>query len=59
MDDQDLDDVVLSQSEVILVSPGIKQSHHVYQNYKNKIQSELQFLSAILPSIDLKNSTWI
>jgi len=59
MDDQDLDDIVLSQSEVVLVSPWIKQSHHVYQNYKNKIQSELQFLSVILPSIDLKNSTWI
>lgn len=59
MDDQDLDDKILSQADVILVSPGIKQSHHVYQNYAKSIQSELQFLSSLLPKINLPKTTWI
>ncbi len=59
MDDQDLDDTILAQAETILVSPGIKQSHHIYHNYSQKIQSELQFLSGLLPSIGLKNATRI
>ena len=59
MDDQDLDDKILSKADVILVSPGIKQSHHVYQNYAKSIQSELQFLAGLLPKINLPNTTWI
>lgn len=59
MDDQDLDDAILADADVILVSPGVKQSHHIYQSYSHKIQSELQFLSGLLPSIGLKNTTWI
>ncbi len=59
MDDQDLDDSVLAQAETILASPGIKQSHHMYQHYSHKIQSELQFLAGLLPNIGLKNTTWI
>jgi UDP-N-acetylmuramoylalanine-D-glutamate ligase len=42
-----------------LVSPGIKQSHHIYQKYSQRIISELQFLSTLLPRIGLKNTTWI
>jgi hypothetical protein len=33
MDDQDLDPSILNQAEFVLVSPGIKQSHVVYQQY--------------------------
>lgn len=59
MDDQDIDDSILTKAEIILVSPGVKQSHHIHQNYSSKIQSELQFLSGLLQSIGLKKSTWI
>lgn len=59
MDDQDLDDEILSQADVILVSPGIKQSHYVHQNYAKSIQSELQFLAGLLPKINLPKTTWI
>lgn len=59
MDDQDIDTTILANAEVILVSPGIKQSHLIYQNYFQKIQSELQFLSGLLSEIGLKKSTWI
>jgi len=55
MDDQDFDPDILLKSEVILVSPWVKQSHDVYKNYSKKIKSELQFLSELLPIIGLKN----
>lgn len=59
MDDQDIDTSILGNAEVILVSPGIKQSHLIYQNYSQKIQSELQFLSGLLSEIGIKNTTRI
>ena len=59
MDDQDLDDMVLAQADVVLVSPGIKQSHHLYKYYSQKIQSELQFLAGLLSEIGLLHTTWI
>lgn len=60
MDDQDLDPSILNQAEFVLVSPGIKQSHVVYQQYWAKIKSELNFLASILPSIGfVKKPTWI
>lgn len=59
VDDQDCSESILEKANIILVSPGIKQSHYIYQKYWNIIQSELQFLSTVLPTIDLKNPVWI
>lgn len=33
MDDEDIDDQLLTQADVILISPGVKQSHRLYQSY--------------------------
>lgn len=61
MDDQDFDDEILIKSELIVITPGIKQSHKIYQNYNKKIWSELDFLwNFIIPQIWFKTSpTWI
>lgn len=60
MDDQDFDNDKLALADIVLVSPGIKQSHNIYQQYSDKIQSELQFLSKVMPELWLKKeATWI
>ncbi|MCK9467016.1 MAG: UDP-N-acetylmuramoyl-L-alanine--D-glutamate ligase [Candidatus Absconditabacterales bacterium] len=55
MDDQDRNDDVLLKSEKIIVSPGIKQNHKLYLNYKNKVFSELNFLGDIIKDLKLKD----
>jgi len=61
MDDRDLNDEILIKSDLIVITPGIKQSHKIYQNYSKKILSELNFLwKFIIPQIWFKsNPTWI
>jgi hypothetical protein len=44
MDDQDWDDDILSKSDKIICSPGIKQDHNLYLKYSDKVFSELNFL---------------
>lgn len=51
MDDQDWDPTLLDTADMIIVSPGIKQSHGIYQTYRTKIQSELCFLWNLLPEL--------
>jgi len=58
MDDWDIDQWILQQADVILVSPWVKQSHMIYELYKEKIKSELNFLWDILPDLGLKNAIW-
>ncbi len=48
MDDADYDVKKLNSSEKIIVSPGIKQDHKLYQNYDEKVFSELNFLWDII-----------
>ncbi len=59
MDDADLDSKILESASIILPSPWIKQSHYIYQKYSQKIKSELEFLSTLLPSLWLNNSVRI
>ena len=60
MDDSDMDPVLLAQADTILVSPGVKQSHSIYQDYAPKIQSELNFLGSVLPTMGFSvPPTWI
>jgi UDP-N-acetylmuramoylalanine-D-glutamate ligase len=44
MDDEDLDEAKLTEAEQIIISPGIKLKHMLYQKYEAKIVSELNFL---------------
>lgn len=45
IDDQDFSPQILDRADQIIVSPGIKKSsHHIYQDYPDKIISELNFL---------------
>lgn len=60
MDDQDIDFNLLDTCDTILVSPGIKQSHVIYEKYPSKVQSELNFLGFLLPSLGfLSKPIWI
>jgi len=60
MDDHDFDLSLLTQADTILVSPGVKQSHRIYTDYAAKIQSELNFLWSIVPSIGFANPpVWV
>jgi len=44
MDDVDYDIKKLDSANKIIASPGIKQDHKLYQNYDEKVFSELNFL---------------
>ena len=59
MDDADYNDDILSSVEYVIVSPGIKPSHVVYQKYHQKILSELNYLWLILPTLGLPSITYI
>lgn len=48
MDDKDWNIDILKKSEKIIVSPGIKKSHKLYNKFENKISSELNFLWDII-----------
>lgn len=48
MDDEDYDIKKLDSADKIIVSPGIKQDHKLYQNHDKKIFSELNFLWDII-----------
>gem|GEM_PF-1880457 len=59
MDDTDKDDVVLEQSQYVVMSPGIKPSHDVYVLYSTKILSELSYLGILMKTLDLPKITFI
>jgi len=59
MDDVDRDDSVLQKSQYIVMSPGIKPSHHIYVLYWTKILSELSYLGILMKTIDLPKITFI
>jgi len=56
MDDEDWNKNILSSCEKIISSPGIKQDHKLYQNYWNKVFSELNFLWSIIKDLWLSQS---
>jgi len=56
MDDTDWNNEKLNSAEKIICSPGIKQDHKLYQNYGEKVFSELNFLWDVLKDIWLKNN---
>ncbi|MCF7835296.1 UDP-N-acetylmuramoyl-L-alanine--D-glutamate ligase [Candidatus Gracilibacteria bacterium] len=53
MDDEDRNDKLLDKSKKIIITPGIKQSHKIYQKYGTKIQSELNFLGELIKQLSL------
>jgi UDP-N-acetylmuramoylalanine--D-glutamate ligase len=54
MDDQDWNDDILSKSDKIICSPGIKQDHNLYLKYSDKVFSELNFLWEIIKELWLE-----
>lgn len=56
MDDQDRNDQELQICQSIVVSPGIKPSHAIYQKYPEKIISELNFIWEIINNFWLKEN---
>ncbi|MEF2176174.1 MAG: Mur ligase family protein [Candidatus Absconditabacteria bacterium] len=55
MDDGDYDEKVLIKADTIIVSPGIPPFHKLYNEFKTKIQGELDFVYSIMND-DLKNN---
>lgn len=43
-DDNDADNSVLDAADFIVITPGIKPTHHVFEFYAHKIISELDFV---------------
>lgn len=56
MDDSDIDLSVLDTAEKIVKSPGIPQSHVIYSTYKEKIESELNFVWSVINDLDLRKN---
>jgi UDP-N-acetylmuramoylalanine--D-glutamate ligase len=59
MDDADRSDEILTQSEYVIMSPGIKPSHDVYLLYWKKVLSELSYLGILMKKITLPKITFI
>jgi UDP-N-acetylmuramoylalanine--D-glutamate ligase len=59
MDDDDRDDVILSDAKYIVMSPGITPKHSIYQKYSKKILSELSYLGRLLSTLSLPKITFI
>ncbi len=56
MDDADYDIEKLELADKIVASPGIKQDHKIYQDYNEKVFSELNFLGDIIEENWLANN---
>jgi len=56
MDDLDWDEKFLKFAKKIVCSPGVKQNHKLYQDYGNKVFSELNFLGEIIEEQWLENN---
>jgi len=61
VDDLDFDENLAKNCQNIIASPGIPPKHFIYQKYKSKILSELNFIWKILPFFCKKNliTIWI
>ena len=55
MDDLDWDEKELKFAKKIVCSPGVKQNHKLYENYGDKVFSELNFLGDIIKEQWLEN----